>query len=106
MCVNRAKLEVRMKRATPFVLMCLLAGTGLAQAQILTGRIIGTVKDDSGAVLPGVTLTISSPTALPGGPKTAVTNERGEYRFIELTPGTYALEASLPGFNSYQESGL
>ncbi len=84
----------------------LLAMSGIAQAQILTGRIIGIVKDNSGGVLPGVTVTLASPTALPGGPKTEVTNERGEYRFVELTPGDYSLDVALAGFNTYKESGL
>jgi hypothetical protein len=51
-------------------------------------------------------VTISSPTALPGGPKTVATDDRGEYRFIELTPGTYSLDVALSGFNTYKESDL
>jgi hypothetical protein len=93
-----------MKRAI-LVIVGLLALVGAAHAQILTGRIIGAVRDESGAVLPGVTVTLTSP-ALPAGPQTVVTNERGEYRFTELTPGSYDLEASLQGFTKYHEAGL
>src|SRR5919106_666572 len=50
-----------------------------AEAQISTGSIIGVVRDESRAVLPGVTVTITSP-AMPGGPATAATNAQGEYR--------------------------
>src|SRR5215212_7154559 len=65
-----------------------------AYAQVSTGNIIGLVHDESGAVLPGVTATLTSP-ALPGGPATTVTNARGEYRFERLVPGTYTLKVSI-----------
>jgi hypothetical protein len=77
-----------------------------AGAQVITGSVIGSVRDDSGAVMPGATVTIASPTALPGGPQTAVTNEKGQYRFISLPPGTYSLIVSLSGFATYNEEGL
>jgi hypothetical protein len=95
-----------MSRQVSFAGLCLLSLLGLADAQVLTGNIIGTVKDESGAVLPGVSVTILSPTALPGGPRTVVTNETGEYRFTELTPGSYALTITIQGFSTYQEEGL
>jgi hypothetical protein len=94
------------RRIWSIVVAALLGTTGVAEAQILTGRIIGTVKDVSGGVLPGATVTLSSPTALPAGPQTTTTNEKGEYRFTELTPGGYALTVMLQGFSTYQEDGL
>jgi len=54
------------------------------------------VVDDEGNALPGVTLTLSSPVMM--GARTAVTNEIGEALFINLTPGIYRLQSSLPGF--------
>jgi len=75
------------------------------EAQILTGNIIGVVKDESNAVLPGVTVTVTSP-ALPGGPQSTVTNTQGEYRFTGLPPGVYELTVVLPGFRSYKETDL
>jgi hypothetical protein len=86
----------------PFILVAMAASV---HAQILRGRIVGTVRDESGAVVPGVTITLTSP-ALPGGPSTAVTDAKGEYRLTELTPGVYALHAELSGFATYQEDGL
>jgi hypothetical protein len=83
----------------------LLLGAVAAQAQVTTGNIIGAVRDESGAVLPSVTATVTSP-ALPGGPQSIVTNERGEYRFTGLQPGTYALNVELPGFSTYEETDL
>lgn len=95
-----------MKRAALFIsLLVVLALASRAQAQILTGSVIGTVRDESGAVLPGVTVTLAS-TALPGGPSTMVTTEKGEYRFPQLAPGTYALTMVLQGFSTYQEQDL
>ena len=76
-----------------------------AEAQTSRGNIIGVVRDESGAVLPGVTATLTS-AALPGGPATNVTNAQGEYRLTGLTPGTYTLTITLPGFNTYREADL
>ena len=85
------------------VLSALLAHS--AHAQVSTGTIIGVVHDESGAVLPGATATLTSP-LMPGGPATSVTNERGEYRFERLTPGAYALSVVLSGFSTYEETDL
>jgi outer membrane receptor protein involved in Fe transport len=69
-------------------------------AQTLTGSITGTVKDDSGAVLPGVTVEATSP-ALLGGPRTVVTDAAGVYRFRTLAPGEYRISATLQGFTPF-----
>jgi hypothetical protein len=58
----------------------------------------GTVRDTSGAVLPGVTVEASS-AALIEKIRSAVTDGSGQYRIIDLRPGTYSLTFSLPGFN-------
>lgn len=91
-------------RTMVFVVASLLC-TLSVEAQVSTGNIIGVVRDESGAVLPGVTATLTSP-AMPGGPATDTTNAQGEYRFTGLAPGTYALTASLTGFSTYQEADL
>ena len=77
----------------------------VVEAQVLTGNLIGVIRDESRAVLPGVTLTLSSP-ALPGGPQTAVSNAQGEYRFTGLPPGLYELTVNLAGFSIYVEKDL
>lgn len=94
-----------MKRVIPVVVGGLLLLASAADAQILTGNVIGAVKDESGAALPGVTATATSP-ALPGGPVSVVTNDMGEYRLIRLNPGVYTLRIVLPGFQTYQEEEL
>jgi hypothetical protein len=66
------------RRAIASVVAFLLFSLSI-DAQVVTGNLIGIIRDESRAVLPGVTLTITSP-ALPGGPQTAVTNAQGEYR--------------------------
>ncbi len=76
-----------------------------ASAQVITGTIIGTVRDESGGVLPGASVTITSP-ALPSGPSTQVTNEKGQFRFPNLAPGVYALSVSIAGFGTYNEEGM
>jgi hypothetical protein len=77
----------------------------IADSQVITGNVLGTVRDETGAVLPGATATIASP-ALLGGPALYVTNEKGQYRFPALAPGLYSLTIELPGFEIYIEEGL
>ena len=82
--------------------ICLLAVIALcltapAIAQLSTGSIAGTVKDASGAVIPGVSVTLSNPGVI-GGNQQVVTNEQGRYQFTRLVPGTYSVRAELTGF--------
>lgn len=68
-----------------------------ATAQLTTGTISGTVQDSSGAVLPGVTVTLVRPGVI-GANQTTVTDQRGIYQFTRLVPGTYGVRAELAGF--------
>ena len=89
-------------------LLAVLALTTSAFAQgggaSSTGTIQGRVMDAQGAVLPGVTVTATSPSAL--GAQTAVTSETGNYRFPAIPPGEYELTFELAGFNSLKRSGI
>src|SRR6266540_4061253 len=67
--------------------------------------IAGTIKDVSGAVLPGVTVEASSP-ALIEKVRTAVTDGTGQYRIEDLRPGVYTLTVSLQGFNTFKREGI
>ena len=69
-----------------------------------TGTIQGRVTDAQGAVLPGVAVTATSPSAL--GAQTTVTSETGNYRFPALPPGAYALTFELAGFNTLKREGI
>lgn len=91
-------------RTTMLVLVPLLCALGV-EAQVLTGSIIGVVRDESRAVLPGVSVTVESPSR-PSGPLTAVTNDQGEYRLTALEPGIYTLTVTLGGFSTYRETDL
>ena len=73
---------------------CLLGTAGASFAQAV---LTGTVRDSSGAVLPGVTVEAAS-SALIEKVRSVVTDGTGQYRIIDLRPGTYTLTATLPGF--------
>jgi hypothetical protein len=87
---------------------CVLAIAAPAFAQgggaSSTGTIQGRVTDAQGAVLPGVTVTATSPALL--GQQTAVTSETGNYRFPAVPPGTYVLSYELAGFNTVRREGI
>jgi hypothetical protein len=67
--------------------------------------IAGVVRDPSGGVLPGVTVEVSSP-ALIEKVRTAVTDGNGQYRIIDLRPGTYSVVFTLTGFSVYRRDGI
>jgi hypothetical protein len=73
-------------------------------AQTGDGSIRGYVKDEQGAVLPGVTVTAHSPALL--SPVTTVTDTGGYYRILNLPPGTYAISAELSGFSQWRREGI
>jgi len=72
------------------------ASTGWAQSQ--TGEIFGKVTDTSGAVLPGVSVTLTGPSLLQ--PQTATTSETGSFQFPRLNVGTYNVKFELAGFKT------
>ena len=69
------------------------------------GSIAGAVKDPSGAVLPGVTVEASSD-ALIEKTRTAVTDSAGNYRIVDLPPGTYSVTFTLTGFKTVRRDGI
>jgi len=85
--------------------LSLLVLTGRAEAQGL-GAIGGTVVDASGAVLPGVSVTLSNPLGSIGGNQSAVTDERGAYQFLRLVPGSYTVRTDLAGFRSASQENV
>jgi hypothetical protein len=78
--------------------------TVFGQAQAANGNIEGTVRDASGAVLPGVTVTVTNRDT--GAQRVAVTDENGIYRAVLLPLGAYAVTAELQGFKKYEQTGL
>src|SRR6266516_5604878 len=91
--------------------VCVLAGflaliltSGAAWAQATSAQISGTVKDQSGAVLPGVEITATQTAT--GAKRSTVSNETGNYVLASLPLGPYMLQAELPGFKSYVQTGI
>ena len=73
-------------------------------AQRVTGNLVGTVKDDTGAVLPGVTVNLTGEKVV--GTQTATTNPEGFYRFINLPPGKYDVTFALTGFGKVRREAV
>src|SRR5262245_21356119 len=78
--------------------------TGASAWAQATAQLSGTVRDDSGGVLPGVTVTVTQTDT--GAVRTAVTNETGTYVLSNLPLGPYRLEAMLQGFRAYAQTGI
>ena len=92
----------RLVSAVPVCAMLLLSGAPLsAQA---TAQLNGIVRDASGAVLPGVTVTVTQTDT--GFTRTTVTDGSGAYVMPNLPTGPYRLEVSLQGFRSFAQVGI
>jgi Carboxypeptidase regulatory-like domain len=83
-----------------FACLVLLPSLAFAQASIT-----GVVKDTSGAVLPGVTVEVASP-ALIEKTRSAVSDGTGQYRIVDLRPGTYSVTFTLTGFSTVKREGI
>jgi hypothetical protein len=92
----------RVRRTLGLVLCLSLVGVASARAQSV---ITGTVRDTSGAVLPGVSVEVSSP-ALIEQKRTTVTEGNGQFRIVDLRPGTYTIVFSLEGFETVRHEGV
>ncbi len=94
-----------MRGTLAFTLALLFALTTAAVAQVTQeGSIRGVVQDEQGAVLPGVTVTATSPAA--PRPVTAVSDAEGVYRLQNLLPGEYVVAAELQGFSRQERAGI
>ncbi len=85
------------------LVMVILLGTVTGFGQGLSG-ITGGVSDPTGALIPGVEVTISNEAT--GVSRTVITNETGSYTGTQLQPGTYTIQASLPGFQTAVARGV
>jgi hypothetical protein len=82
-----------------------LLSAGVSWAQVQTGSILVKSVDEQGGVVPGATVTISSP-VLVSGTQTGVTDAGGVYRFVSLPPGAYVLKVELSGFQTIAREGV
>ena len=93
----------RLVPALSLAALVLTLTSTLAWAQA-TGSISGTARDQSGGVLPGVTITVTHTGT--GATRTTVSNESGAYALPNLPLGPYRLEATLQGFNTFAQTGI
>ncbi|HSR51274.1 MAG TPA: TonB-dependent receptor [Acidobacteriota bacterium] len=73
-------------------------------AQTSTGSITGTVKDDTGGVIPGATVTATRPDT--GETRTAVTGDSGVYRFLNVSPGEWTVRVEMTGFKTAVDENI
>src|SRR5690349_5055155 len=86
-------------------LLTAAASNAFAQVSTTTGAIVGTVTDNTKAVVPGVTVTVSGPALM--GTRTVTTDAVGAYRIPLLPPGNgYALAFELPGFSTVKRENI
>src|SRR5438067_635498 len=95
---------VRFTRDVYFGALILLVTAAAASAQLSTAELSGRVTDTSGAVLPGVTVTMTQTDTQ--ATRTAITDADGTYVISNLPTGPYKLEVSLQGFRSYVQTGI
>src|SRR5437773_2940428 len=94
------------RTAPLLILWAVLLSPGSAWAQsATTGAIAGVARDTTGAVLPGVTVEAASP-ALIEKARTVITDEQGQYKVVDLRPGTYTVTFSLSGFSIVRREGI
>src|SRR5262245_14551630 len=92
------------QRLTALLVVAIILAGVRSHAQSVSARLDGTVRDQSQAVVPGVTVTVTNGST--NISSTTVTNEVGRYVFLSLSPGAYSISAELPGFKKAVRNGL
>ena len=95
---------MRVRSIALLAALALVVSVSSAWAQSQTGEIFGKVTDESGAVLPGVQVTLTSPVLLQ--PLSATTSETGSFQFPRLDIGTYTVKFELAGFKTIVKEGI
>ncbi|PYR92101.1 MAG: hypothetical protein DMF84_14275 [Acidobacteria bacterium] len=106
-CVSRARSkDVASVAAWATATLCtlLLTSTAAFGQGSTTASVRGTIQDTSGGVLPGATVTVTN--AGNKGLQTTVSDDRGQYLFAALFPGTYDLKVELSGFKTYERKSI
>src|SRR5256885_3126822 len=91
-------------RVTCALLALSLILAGFSYGQAVTGSLLGTITDASGAAVPNAKVTITD--ANTGISRNANTNENGNYNFADLPPGTYTVTAEVTGFKQATPPGV
>src|SRR5213595_1836100 len=95
----------KLRLALVLIIVTLLAGSLPLLAQNLSGSITGIVQDATGAVIPGVQVSLANQEQSAASRQT-VTNEAGIYLFSALPAATYTVTAELPGFKKYNKKDV
>src|ERR1051326_8823333 len=90
------------KAALPIMAIALFTGTLAAQS--FRGTILGTARDATGAAIPGVNVTVTNTGT--NISRSVVSNESGDYVFVEMNVGSYSVTGELPGFKTVVMTGL
>jgi hypothetical protein len=101
---NPGQVRARVRRVLAAAAI-VAAAIVLPRAALAQASITGTIRDTSGAVLPGVTVEASSP-ALIEKVRTAVSDDTGQYRIENLRPGAYTVRFTLSGFSTVAREGI
>jgi Carboxypeptidase regulatory-like domain/TonB dependent receptor-like, beta-barrel len=104
--INTIKEEFLIRHLKGFALLAavVLLLSNIAFSQVDQGRIAGTVKDSTGAVIPGVMLFVTNEKT--GETRTAITDERGTFVIVALKPSTYTVKTDLTGFGPAQINAI
>jgi Carboxypeptidase regulatory-like domain len=90
---------------TTLLAVCVfLEATSMFGQNTSTGTVVGTATDPQGAVIPGTTITLTDLTV--NNTRKAITNDAGEYVFVNVPPGSYSISASMSGFSTTKIGGL
>jgi hypothetical protein len=95
---------MKVRLTAMLAVVAVLAGVLPVLAQVQTGEITGRVSDDTGAVLPGATVTLTSPVLIQA--QVATSSETGSFRFPQIPIGTYSVKFELPGFKTVVREGI
>src|SRR5262249_53107785 len=101
----REELMHARQRISSFALMLFCALAPPASAQIVTGTVTGTVKDASGAVIPGASVTLTSETRGTSLPD-VVTNASGDFTVPNVSPDRYSIQVAVQGFKTLKRTGI
>src|SRR5258708_14555990 len=96
-------LAMKAIRVVCALLALTLLLAGLSYGQAVTGSLLGTITDSSGAAVPNAKVTITD--ANTGISRTATTNESGNFSFVDLPPGTYRVATEQTGFKRAERAG-
>jgi hypothetical protein len=87
-----------------FVYLAILAAVRPVRGQVLYGSVVGTIQDQSGAVIPNATITLTSKQT--GVTRESVSDSAGRYSLVNMLPGAYDLKVSATGFRTYTQTDV